>query len=842
MLSKRITILAILLPAILPILFTGVSIFNGPESPQDLTVEPPEIHDRVSDGVLLIVLDGLPAYVMDNPEYMPNLANWTDYGAKANVSTSEITLTGPCTKEMSTGIHSSPIDAMRNWGIQYDGKDDAFHYALDRNMSVAFTGFYVWANLFTDERFIHETVYDSGFSDVYDADDKIIANVNTWMDEQEHDLMVAHLGGTDHAGHMFGVKSEKYQNKMLHLDNQLNSIRERVPDNWTLMITADHGMTESGGHAISTGDMAMKVNLLLYGAGVEAGGVQDIVQRDIASIPLVLLDLPFPVSADSRIPLDLFSLTDEHSLALEQWNWQAQMKRQIWLEENGYPHAELSEDSIEWGALPSLTQTPSNLDILLSIIPFVGIAFLAYKHLNGKRVIQDNSYKILSLSVGYCILIMTHYIWFYDFEVTFWTNGWLRKSFGILSLIAVTGMAFYLVFFKSKSEDYSPPNLPHWSPYLLLAVTLWQPDSRLSPVLLVFCVTMIIYLRKSKTPQKNRLNSFVFMILILLPIWTIVNYYIGLIVNTSLFELTSIDFFYKIWQHIITSFMTDNLIAALILANLCMFIADRIYFGEKNWQWLRFSIPVSATIFLHSLGSSWIDRIVILWILFCVIQMVMVRIKHPYAIKSPFRSSWLEMFALCIIIPTWGAWPAMTTLLLVRTIPGFVENNLQWLNEPKEDLLLESCRKIVLGLMPWLLLCIVWTHYSLLTPMGLIEFNPSKIIVTGGFFGARVDPPILWMVSMVTLPLAISCTMVVNTWSKSGFDLFPAIILLFYMFVTNISNMWLIMYRPQVLLMIGFSSVVYLFWITCLVFGQSTITTILKGDGADTPGHAGLNK
>ena len=103
---------------------------------------------------------------------------------------------------------------------------------------------------------------------------------------------------------------------------------------------------------------------------------------------------------------------------------------------------------------------------------------------------------------------MTHYIWFYDIEVTFWTNGWLRKSFGILSLIAVTGMAFYLVFFKSKSEDYSPPNLPHWSPYMLLAVTLWQPDSRLSPVLLVFCVTMIIYLRKSKTPQKNRLNSF----------------------------------------------------------------------------------------------------------------------------------------------------------------------------------------------------------------------------------------------------------------------------------------------------------------------------------------------
>ncbi len=840
MLSRKFVVLAILLPALVPLLTTGINIFNGADFPEDKFVEPLEEHERISEGVLLIVLDGLPGYIMSDSEYMPNLANWSNIGAVANVSTGEITLTGPCVKEMSTGIHATPIDAIRNWGVTYYGKDDPFHYALEKEMSVAFTGFYVWSNLFTDERFIHQTVYDSGFSDVYDADDKIIENVNNWIDEQNHDLMVAHLGGTDHAGHMYGTNSEKYKNKMLHLDYQLDSIRKKVPSNWTLMITSDHGMTESGGHAISTGELAMNVNFLMYGAGVKVGGNQNIEQRDIASIPLVLLDLPFPISADSRIPLNLFSFSEEKANSLEAWNWEAQVVRQNWLKENGYPHADVSTDKIEWESLPNHTQSPSQWDIIFSIFPLLGVLFVAKFSLKGQKIMQDNTYKIISLSVGYFILIWTHYVWFYDIQFSLWTTGWMRKMAGVLPILCITFLIFYAVFIKSKSENPNLPNIPHWAPYILLATALWQPDSRLSPVMLVFAIAIILYLRKSGTPQTSKLSSFTFMLIILLPLWTIMNYYIGIIFNISLYELTSIDFFYKLWQHIITAFMTENLIAALILTNLCIFIADKIYFGEANHMWIKFSLPISAVVFLHSIGNSWIDRVIILWIIFCITQMVMVRINHPFAMPSPFRSSWLELFAMSIIIPTWGAWPAMITLLLTRTIPQFVENNLLWLNEPSDDPLMESCRKIVLGIIPWLLLCVVWTHYSLLTPMGLIEFNPSKIIVTGGFFGARTNPPIIWMTAMVTLPLVVSCIMVVNSWSKAGFDLFPAIVLICYMFATNISNMWLVMYRPQVLLMIGFSSIVYLFWITCLILGQHNITTLLRGEGGDSPAHAGL--
>ena len=62
------------------------------------------------------------------------------------------------------------------------------------------------------------------------------------------------------------------------------------------------------------------------------------------------------------------------------------------------------------------------------------------------------------------------------------------------------------------------------------------------------------------------------------------------------------------------------------------------------------------------------------------------------------------------------------------------------------------------------------------------------------------------------------------------------------MFTTNMSNMWLTIIRPQVLLMAGFSSIVFLFWIGCLLAGEKTMSTLLKGDGEDIPKHSDLNK
>ncbi|MEE2747349.1 MAG: hypothetical protein VX473_02650, partial [Candidatus Thermoplasmatota archaeon] len=107
---------------------------------------------------------------------------------------------------------------------------------------------------------------------------------------------------------------------------------------------------------------------------------------------------------------------------------------------------------------------------------------------------------------------------------------------------------------------------------------------------------------------------------------------------------------------------------------------------------------------------------------------------------------------------------------------------------------------------------IMWTHFGQLTMLGLIEFNPSKLIVTGGFFGARTDPPIIWMGMMIVLPVFISLVKVLHAWHCAGNSLQPFVVLLIFMFSTRTVHLWTAFDYPQVLLMVGFSSLITLFW------------------------------
>ena len=64
------------------------------------------------------------------------------------------------------------------------------------------------------------------------------------------------------------------------------------------------------------------------------------------------------------------------------------------------------------------------------------------------------------------------------------------------------------------------------------------------------------------------------------------------------------------------------------------------------------------------------------------------------------------------------------------------------------------------------LLFLVWFHFSLLTPLGLLEFDPSKVIVTGGFFGARTDPTVLWMGAMIVGPPLMALGYTYGCWAQ----------------------------------------------------------------------------
>lgn len=817
---RRLAVIILLL-ALIPSVVTVPHLLEGPDHPRGLSIPPLEEHDPLSSKVLLVILDGLPAYVMEDSKYMPKLANWSQHGAVMEVNTGDMTLTGPCTKEISTGLHAAPIDAVRNWEITYDGVDDPFHYAEDSGLDVGFTGFYVWSNLFPDEQFEHRTIYDSGFSDVYDADNRTLDVVNEWVAGDGPDVMIAHLGGTDHAGHIWGVNSDEYKIKMNILDLQLDAIRLSLPEDWALMVTADHGMTRIGGHAISTGEDAMRVYLLATGSAFVPGSTVTMTQRDISSLFIVLLDLPFPVSADSRIPLDTLNLSEESKIALEKWNWEAAVARQQWLEAEGMWHAEgITEDEVEWDKIPSNSQKAGIFDIIASLTVLIGILFTFIFIIGIKNESPRGTIIATSIIIGILVLNTAMYFLAYDITILGMKSMFIRKAMGVV-LPIWTALLILISAFSSDRDKidwlHSPMkwmenNTTSWFLGGLLAVSLWQPDARLSPSLLALFLALLTI--KKFDMKDDYFSRGVFSSLLVFALWELWNHIPQFFVRSSLQQLIGIDFLYKFQQQMVELFLTENTILGILAVFAALWISSHVNRANSNRIWWFDATLLSMVICFHAFGNSMSDLVLLFIISTCALAAFVEKSKSIEIRPNMLFLTLAELVVMMLIIPTWGVWPAVCTLLLNRLVKQLFDNELIIQRTVTEEMgWSRTSQLLAFAIIPFFLICIVWTSFGQLTMLGLLEFNPTKWVVKGGFFGARTAPPVFWMIFITILPIFSAVTLVLNSWISTSRSLSYLLVLLSFIIATNISHLWLSYSYPQVMLMIGFSTIVATSWL-----------------------------
>jgi len=817
-----------LLLAVIPSIMTIPKLMEGPDYPRGLSIPPPEDHNPQTSKILLVILDGLPAYVMEDPEYMPRIASWGQHGAVMEVQTGEMTLTGPCSKELSTGIHAAPIDAVLNWEIKYDGVDDPFHYAEAAGLDVGFTGFYVWTNLFPGEQFEHRTIYDNGFNDVYEADNQTLDVVHEWISGDGPDVMIAHLGGSDHAGHIWGVNSIEYKDKINILDSQLDAIHQAIPNDWTLMITADHGMTEVGGHAISTGEDAMRVNLLGTGSAFTPGSTASITQRDISSLFILLLDLPFPVSADARFPLDTLNLSVESKFSLWKWNWEAAVARQQWLQEQGLPHADdISIEEVEWDKIPQDVQAVSIIEIIAALAVSLGIIFSFVSIYGIKKENIRGSVVATSTILGIIIANIVLYGVAYDLEILGINFMLVRKAIGsilpMLAVLLILTSTFSDVRDRIKWLDLSlnwiEKNTAPWFLGGLLAISLWQPDARLSPAIFSLLLTSLV-IKKFDNNSWNQ-TLWVFWGLLVFAAWEIWNHIPRAVTGMSLQQLLNIDFLYKFHQQLVESFMTENTLLAIIAVFGVLWICSRIDNHNSIRIWKIDAIVLSGVICIHSYGNTMTDRLLLLGISVCFIAAFLERSRGIQIRPKRMFLSLVEFAILMLIIPTWGAWPAICTLLLNRLVRLLFDNDLILRRTIAEDNeWLKINHALASAIIPFLLLCILWSSFSQLTMLGLLEFNPTKWVVKSGLFGGGPDPPVYWIILMSILPIFSSLVLVLHSWLSTSRSLSPLFALIGFVIATKFSHLWLCYSFPQVMMMIGFSSIVVISWLAAIAIAS----------------------
>ena len=122
-------------------------------------------------------------------------------------------------------------------------------------------------------------------------------------------LVVMLVGAVDAAGHSHGGKSEEYRAAALTADRALARALGKIDlTQDTIVITADHGHTNRGGHGGMEPDV-VTVPLVIAGAGAKVGGTAtDARLIDIAPTVAALLGIPAPGHSLGRTLTELLTL------------------------------------------------------------------------------------------------------------------------------------------------------------------------------------------------------------------------------------------------------------------------------------------------------------------------------------------------------------------------------------------------------------------------------------------------------------------------------------------------------------------------------------------------------
>lgn len=264
--------------------------------------------DPLVGQVVLVVVDGLR---LDTSQKMPNLNRLRAQGADLVVRTGEPSLSYPTWTTISSGAFQEISGVTTNW---YEGEvkaDSIFKEAQAAGLRTAIVGVPSWEELFGSWVEVGMYVeYPPDASDkeaVYKADSQVLSQALQVLRKEKPDLLLVYFDGSDLFGHDYGGASPEYREEALRVDKHLAKLAEAIDlESTTLIITADHGQIDRGGHG-GWEEVVKRVPLVLVGKGIRAGAYPEARQANIAPTVAALLGTSIPTHSQGEALLSLIN-------------------------------------------------------------------------------------------------------------------------------------------------------------------------------------------------------------------------------------------------------------------------------------------------------------------------------------------------------------------------------------------------------------------------------------------------------------------------------------------------------------------------------------------------------
>ena len=746
-----------------------------------------------NEGFLLIILDGVGRELMFDAQSMPNLNEHKQTAAVLNIQTGPLTLSATCISELMTGVPNRPIDGLNNFNLGHPGGNDPWTLAgEDERYSVGMVGSYVMGNIYDGMPNINFVDTFKGHSDYYEGDEETETIATQWLENGEHNVIAAHFSGPDKVGHHWGIRTDEYRAKLLSIDLIVERILQSVPSDWTVVITADHGMTDAGTHG-SAEKVTQEVAAIISGPHVKTGEWFGIKQPDIAAFMVSTLLLDFPNQLQGRIPLAMLNHSPSEITILEEWNWNAGYNRHVFY----YPEDKdsLSEIVVDWESIETEPIQVRALDVTASTLTLLALlAGVAYAF-GGKKIVQKNELMKIG-GVGIFAFILVY------FQANLDYSAMIPRGLGALGAVWLVGSAL----------GRAPSNPTQWKRFepvfwgsvgfVVIALTIIQGTLTQSLVqsamFALFALSVFVFTGHWRDDKKERNYIFILLAVTLIAIG-------GL----------RLWFFLIPWYYILGGILLEKgtertkesmvpLLSTFALTFLAIVLVHRRVFGR---HYMLDLVNLSAT----SLGGFLLTGLLIFWMLLVVKHTVLPKDEHRattyfgialalgvvvreadfdsleklmllavlagygLALRQAFFAKNGESSQMHIVhavalhtLVSWGPWAACCITILLASTPKIVTSLKNWTGLER----MQSSQNWVwlfYAMLPWLMWLLWWTLYGQVNGIQTCfegvcphprELDPGAVAVQGGYFAAGNSPSTAWMVLMIASPLLIaSCVM-----------------------------------------------------------------------------------
>jgi type I phosphodiesterase/nucleotide pyrophosphatase len=264
----------------------------------------------VSSRVALVVVDALRADTFFGDAFA-SFRQAHPAAASGLVRTSPVTMSTAGVRSMATGTFPDLFDVLHNWDNVASPLPGVPGLARAAGRQTEIFGDSIWRQLFPKDFVVADTEVNVPRIIYYLCaetlkDEVLVGRLADRLQKQPPpDFLVLHLVGLDHSGHRRGVKSAGYADVARRIVAHVDRIVRLLPSDTTVLLTSDHGATDSGGHGGGS-DAETIVPLFAFGGGVAAGARVNINQMDLAPTLSCLLGLPFPATSLGRPAVELF--------------------------------------------------------------------------------------------------------------------------------------------------------------------------------------------------------------------------------------------------------------------------------------------------------------------------------------------------------------------------------------------------------------------------------------------------------------------------------------------------------------------------------------------------------